>query len=192
MASLRDREVALGSEQGTVELTEGSGSRGVVLLSPEPLPRDSVARFEVKPQRSEGIVVVFLSASPVSGLGPIDPGDGYDGRIGYWLADDAPVQSYMIAFHTGFHQPYAFISKNPGDLKLAQSLDVATEQRWYAIEVGHRGGQIWLKVDGELLVWAHDPEPDGLPPGHLGLRLRGPGDGTFSALYRNLSFAGSS
>jgi hypothetical protein len=71
-------------------------------------------------------------------------------------------------------------------LKMAESPDIAKEQRWYQVEIGRSGRQIWLAIDGLPLLWAYDPE-GGLPGGYLGFRLRGPGDGSSAALYRNIT-----
>jgi hypothetical protein len=109
--------VEAGPEPDTIRMSEGANSKGVVLLSPEPLPRDFILRLDVKPLQAEGIPVVLLSAAPIDGSGMIDPGPDYDGAVDYWTGEQAPVQSYAIGFHTSYHQPYAFIRKNPGYLK---------------------------------------------------------------------------
>ena len=56
-------------EQEALQLTEGPDSKGVVLLSPEEYGREIVINFMVKPLQHEGVVVVFLSASAIEGVG---------------------------------------------------------------------------------------------------------------------------
>ena len=167
-------------------MTEGPGSKGVVLMSPSTYGRRVVVSFQVKPLVHEAICVVFLSASPVAGE-EIDPGNDYDGNFNYWRGREASVRSYTAAFHTGYHQPNAFLIINPGPLELDKQTDTATEQQWYDVEYGRDEAKVWLKVNGELLLQGKDPDGDGLPPGRIGFRVRGPGDGSSAVLYRNVS-----
>ena len=72
---------------------------------------------------------------------------------------------------------------------MAKKLDVAEKNvmvvgKHYAIEVGKKEGNIWLKIDGEMILEAHDSEP--YQKGHLALRLRGTAWNSASCLIRNL------
>jgi len=173
----------------SVKLTEGPDSNGVVLLSPTTYGQHIVVDFQVKPLVHESICVVFLSASAVDGT-EIQPAENYDGNFDYWRGPDAEVRSYTFAFHTSYHQPYAFLIINPGPVELDKQLDKATDQKWYHVQYGRDGAKIWLKVDGKVLLRAEDPNGEGLPDGHIGFRVRGPGDGSASVLYRNVSVRG--
>lgn len=168
-----------------VRLTEGADSKGVVLLSPSTYGQRVVVTFEVKPLVHELICVLFLSASSIAGP-EIDPGEDYDGNFDYWRGSQAQVSSYTFAFHTGFHQPYAFVIRNPGPVELDKRRDLAVEQRWYQVEFGREGKEVWLNVDGQELLRGVDPAEGGLPGGHIGFRIRGPGNGSAAALYRNV------
>jgi len=168
-----------------VRLTEGAYSKGVVLLSPSTYGQRVVVTFEVKPLVHELICVLFLSASSIAGP-EIDPGEDYDGNFDYWRGTQAQVSSYTFAFHTGFHQPYAFVIRNPGPVELDKRRDLAVEQRWYQVEFGREGKEVWLNVDGQELLRGVDPTEGALPGGHIGFRIRGPGNGSAAALYRNV------
>ena len=128
----------------------------------------------------------FMILSPSEyGRHVLEPPDAYDGSWSYWSSPDSHVESYAIAFHTGFHQPNAFIRKNPGLQPLAETTDPANEERWYDVEVRRQGALITLRIDGKPVLRARD-EGGGIPGGRIALRVRGPGDGTFSARFRNL------
>jgi len=170
---------------GTLQLTESADSAGVVLLSPNAYPRDLRLSFEVQPLQFEGVCVVLLHASALDG-GRVQAPEGYDGAWSFWTADEASVQSYAIAFHTDFHQPKAFLRKNPGFVELQARRDRAIGEQWHEIVIVRRGDRIRLEIDGETVLDAVDDVDDPLPGGQVGLRLRGPGDGSFSARYRKL------
>ncbi len=172
------------AEEQALRLTEDPDSKGVVLLSPEKYGREIVIKFMAKPLQHEGVIVVFLSASAIKGE-EIEVPDGYDGSFAFWIAPDASVQNYAFAFHTGYHQPNAFLKRNPGFTELASAKDIATEEVWHQIEIGRSGPRLWLKIAGKPVLEANDSAGQGLPPGHIGLRLRGPGDGSFSCLFKN-------
>jgi hypothetical protein len=178
----------LGVGEATVEgevlrLREGAGSKGVMLLSPRECSASCTLRFYVKPESPRGVVAVLLSVSPSAG-GELEIPQGYDGALELWQGDSSPLRSYMIAFHTGFHQPRAFVQRTPGAVELQSRPDPAGGEVWYQVEAGRGGRRIWLKVDGELALEATDVDQE-LPGGRLALRLRGAGDGSFSALFRD-------
>jgi hypothetical protein len=178
-------DVTLLEGKGTLRLTEGEGSRGVVLLCPEDFPPDVTFRFRVRPERHEGVNVVLLSVSSVDGGDLRIPSD-YDGDFAFWNGAEARAKSYTFGFHTGFHQPEAFVRRNPGAVALAEAPDVATDEAWYSVEVSRRGDLVRLGVDGRVVLEAVDSAPS-LPGGRIALRLRGPGDGSYSSLFRDLS-----
>jgi len=175
---------AFDPDEKALKLTEGKDSKGVVLLSTENLAENLTLKFKVKPLQYEGVCVIILSASKMDGDPMVIPAD-HDGTFEFWKSDTTDIQSYTIAFHTSYHQPNAFITKNPGFTDLARATDLAREQIWYEIEIGKAGDQLWVKVDDQLVLSATDHDAP-LPGGKLGLRLRGPGDGTFSCLFKDL------
>jgi len=173
-------------QEDVLKLTEGKYSKGLVLLSPIHFGENVTLRFQIKPLQREGICVVILSASDMKTGGEVKVPKGYDGNFDFWTADEATVRNYVFAFHTGYHQPFAFIRKNPGFEELAKKKDTVTKEKWYDIEVGRRGILLWLKIDGKTLLEVLDQEPRGLPAGQFGFRLRGSGDGSFSVLFKEV------
>ena len=166
-------------------LTEGKESKGVVLLSPQTYGPDVAVRFKAMPMQYKGVCVVILNASNVATGKPIDIPKNYDGDFNPWQSWKGAIRSYIFAFHTGFHQPYAFVTRNPGFHFLQKAEDQATTQRWYEMEIGCVRGKLWMNIDGHAVLRAAD-RGAAMPGGHIGLRLRGPGDGSFSCRYKDL------
>ncbi len=175
-------------EENALLLKEGAGSKGITLLSPGTFGKNVSVRFKIKPLLFEGVNVVFLSVSDKASGKPIEIPEDYDGNFEFWT--EGNIQSYMAAFHTGFHQPNSWIRKNPGAETLGQAKDVATEQKWYDIEFSRKGPKLTLKVDGKVVCEGFDRVNEGLPGGQIGLRLRGRGDGTFGCLIKEMSVVG--
>lgn len=174
--------VVKAGEGGGYRLTEGANSKGVTFVSRKAYGRDVTVSFAIRPERREGVCVVFLSAS--DGTGKLTPPAVNDGSLGFW--SEGTGSNYMIAFHTAFHQPNLFINRNPGMTTLARVLDPAGGEKWYAIEISRRGGTVRVKVDGATVLEGVDTTPDGLPGGHVGIRLRGPGDGSYSCFVKDV------
>ena len=179
--------VALSENDGIV-LSEGKNSLGVVLLSPVEFSRDVVLRYKIRPNQFQGILLAMLCVSPLDGEMITVP-EGYTGALGFWSGPETKVRNFLFAFHTGYHQPMAFLNRNPGDVSLDRQTDPATEQRWYEVEAGRRDSHVWLKIDGKVVLESNDPGNAGLPAGRVGFRLRGPGDGSFSAAIKNVNIS---
>lgn len=179
-------KVELIREQQAVRLIEGDESKGVVLLSPRVYGKRVVARFMAKPEVYETICVVFLSASAVDGREINVPAE-YDGNFDFWRGPKASVKNYTFAFHTGYHQPNAFLIRNPGPVELAKARDIATAQRWYTVEIGRDGERLWMRVDDRTVLEGTDTSAGGLPEGHFGLRVRGPGNGKATVLFKKMT-----
>ena len=171
--------------ENSIVLTEGENSEGIVLLSPNKFPADLVLRYKVRPNQFEGVLLALLCVSPLQG-NIISVPDGYRGAMNFWNGPDSAVYNFLFAFHTGYHQPMAFLNRNPGEGSLNRQTDQAKEQRWYEVEAGRRGSHVWLKIDGTLLLESNDSENAALPAGRAGFRLRGPGDGSFSAEIKDV------
>lgn len=174
-------KVTMDAAEKAVRITESIDSKGITLVSPRAYPGNVVLTFNVKPEQYKGVCVVFLSTSDKN-TGTLKIPTDNDGSLPWW--SEGAVQNYMFAFHTGFHQPNIFIRMNPGSTDIAQTKDIASEQKWYTVEIGRKGPRLWLKVDGKIAVEGNDPDGRGLPGGNIGIRLRGPGDGSYSCLFR--------
>lgn len=178
--------VRLRAETDAIELREGEGSGGVSLVSSRTLPIYSRVRLELKPLQREGVVVLMLADASVEG-GTLRPPPGHRGDIGFWR--DA-VRGWAFGLHTGFHQPNAFIAALPGWEIRVDTPDPAPDERWYRVEVGRDAATVWLRVDDkpalELPLLA--AETGATEEGKFVLRLRGPGDGTFSCLFRRMEW----
>ena len=185
-------------EKGHIlKLSEGSDSKGVVLLSPKKYPANTVLNFSFKPLQHKGIGVVLHSISNVDGQKVTAP-DNYDGNLNFWRSKNSGVQNYIFTFHTAYHQPnlphapyaVALLRKNPGFKELGKGKDMVVDEEWHAIEIGRQDSTLWLSVDGNLVFKVND-STQALPGGHIALRLRGPGDGSFSSLYKDFSIKSS-
>jgi len=187
-------EVLIAPEEGVdLRLEEGADSLGVMLMAPEATGETYRLSFDVRPSGFEGVIVVLTSAAMVEGGGAPEVPEDYRGDWDYWKSDDSPVRSYAWAMHTGFHQPNAFLRRNPGFETLALEPDPMTagagaqtyEPRWHSVVIRKKGDLLKLKIDGKTILETTDTEGL-LGGGHVLLRLRGPGDGSFHADYRNI------
>jgi hypothetical protein len=176
--------VQVDGTEKAVRLAEGKESKGITLVSPERFEKNIILRFSAKPLQSKGVNVLLLSiADKETGGQPEIPGRS-DGNMGFWTSGD--VSNYLAAFHTGFHQPNSFIKRNPGDVMISEAKDIATAEAWYDVEFGRRDARLWLKINGTPVCEGEDKSPAPLGGGAVGFRLRGPGDGTYSCLIKNV------
>lgn len=167
-----------------LRLAEGKDSKGITLVSPDRFEKNVILRFSAKPLQAKGVNVIMIAISDKDSGGPAGLPTRSDGAMGVFTAGG--IAAYMAAFHTAYHQPKSFIRKQPGDVLLADSLDVATAEAWYDVEFGRRDGWLWLKVNGKLVCEGEDKDSAPLGGGAVGLRLRGPGDGTYACLFRDV------
>lgn len=177
-------DVKIDFSEKAVAFTEGKGSKAATLISPESYGQEVVVRFKVKPLRYEGVNVVFLSLSE-NGNNVVFPSDFYDILDFY---SKGSVQNYFVAFHNGYHKATPFIKKNPGMSEIATAKSLEKGERWYDIETGRQGAKVWLKIDGVIVASGKDTG-NGIPGGRIGLRIRGPGDGSFTSLYKDLTIS---
>ena len=145
-------------------LQEGENSLGVGLYSPLSYKGDVVMRYKVMPLNAATVLVNLLCMSDEGESLELTFPDGYDGSMGPILNKE----DYFIAFRNSPHATAPFISKNPkaGQLAIADKL-------------------VWLKVDGKTVVQCTDPNI--LPGGHLGIRLRGLVGHPAACVIRDLS-----
>lgn len=168
-----------------LKITESKKSKGVVFISQKKLPENYHLSFEVKPNQYKGVLVFLtnISDKETSEM-PTFP-KNYNGAWGFWKSKSSKIKSYAYAVHTTFHQPYAFLRKNPGFKELQKVRDTFNDQNWHRVEITKNKGHLRLMIDSKALLETTDPEP--LPPGFFGLRLRGPGNGSFNAKYRHMT-----
>ena len=165
-------------------LQESEKTKGVGVMSPEAYGEDVILRYEIMPMTPASVCVAVLSAS--------DQGDGksltfakdYDGGIGMWTR---ATQNYFFAFHNQAHDSKPFIRRfQPKMTQFAIANDnVMQVGKFYKVEVGRKGGKLWLEVDGVRLVEGEDPNP--LAGGHVGFRIRGINGMIASCLIRKVS-----
>jgi len=174
--------VKVDKKNNQVLINEGVNSKGITIISPSSFGKKVIVRFKVKALSPNGVNIVFLSISSQNGEDKIAIPENYQGDFSFWT--QGQVQNYMFSFHTGFHQPNSWIKRNPGEQTLCEKKDVVSEEIWYEIEVGRYGKKLWMKVDKQLVCEAEDEQD--LPGGQIALRLRGPGDGSYSCLFKDL------
>jgi len=177
-------EVGVDESENAVRFTEGAGSKGVTLVSPGTYGKNVIVSFKVKPLTYEGVNVIFLSASDKDSGGEIRIPEGHDDNFGFW--SEGNVQCYMFAFHNGYHDSKPFIKKNPGMTDIAVADDLVMGERWHTVETGRRGSKLWIKIDGNAVAEGVDTDGESFPGGKVCFRLRGPGDGTFTSLYKDV------
>jgi hypothetical protein len=182
--------LGLGSVKSSGEnlrLTEEKKSKGVMLISPDSYPADVVLRYEVMALTTDTVLVVMMSFANTGDPNALSVPAGYDGGSD-WIMNGS--KNYFYAFCNGAHQVTPFIRKHPTASANSNKLSVNPENKmvpgiWYAIEIGQQGGRVWLKINGETICEAVDPEP--LGGGYLALRIRGTATGPADALFRNLT-----
>ena len=177
-------EVKVDEEQNGLILTEGADSKGITLVSRKSYSRNVVVSFDVEPKSYEGINFVFLSASDKVTQGELKVPDDHEGNMEFWT--DERVQNYIFAFHNGFYDSKPFIKKNPGLTDIARSNKLVSGKDSFSVEIGRKGRRLWIKVDGKMVVRGRDKARGGLPGGKVCFRLRGPGAGSYSCLFKNV------
>ena len=149
-------------------LQEGENSQGVGLFTPLSYQGDVVMRYKIMPLNAATVLVNLLCLSDAGDTTALTWPKDYDGSMAPILAKD----NYFVAFRNSPHATAPFINKNPngGQLVIAER-DNLIPGVYYDVEVGRVGHKLWLTVDGEEVVSVEDPNI--LPGGHLGIRLRG-------------------
>ncbi len=149
-------------------LQEGENSQGVGLFTPQSYQGDVVMRYKIMPLNAATVLVNLLCMSDEGPSTDLTWPKDYDGSMAPILTKD----NYFVAFRNSPHATAPFINKNPklGQLVIAER-DNMIPGVYYDVEVGRVGQKLWLKVDGQSVVSVEDPNI--LPGGHLGIRLRG-------------------
>ena len=69
---------------------------------------------------------------------------------------------------------------------LVENDENIAEESWLDIETGRKGLNLWLKIDGKMIVEGTDTDGTGLPDGKVAFRLRGISDSVASALFKDV------
>lgn len=177
--------VAVDAQQRFTVLAETPGSKGVMLVSPEPYDGDLVVSYKIRPLTTESVLVAMLSVSDRGVDATLDLPEDYDGNMGYLTTD---TDNYFIAFHNAAHNTSPFIRRYSEEtvgheqLVIAESNSMTTE--WHTVEVGKQEGRLWLKVDGAIVIEATDTAI--LEAGHLIFRMRGTSERIGVCLIKDL------
>ncbi len=149
-------------------LQEGENSQGVGLYTPLSYQGDVIMRYKIMPLNAATVLVNLLCLSDEGATTELTWPKDYDGSMAPILSKD----NYFVAFRNSPHATAPFINKNPkgGQLVIAER-DNLLPGVYYNVEVGRVGQKLWLTVDGEKVISVEDPNI--LPGGHLGIRLRG-------------------
>lgn len=166
-----------------VFMQEAEDTKGVGVMSPEAYGENVVLRFDIMPMTPAAVCVAVLSASNQDDGSLVIPED-YDGGIGMWTRDS---NNYFFAFHNMAHDTTPFIRRFQPEFTqfaIAEN-NVMQVGKFHTVEVGRNGARLWLEVDGVRLLEAEDPDP--LPGGHIGFRIRGINGMQAACLIRNVS-----
>ena len=164
-------------------MAEAEDSQGVMVVSPAVFGGDLIVRYEIMPLNPGSVSVVMLSASDAGKGETVTLPSDYDGGMGVWTRD---IHNYFFAFHNAAHDRTPFAVRFPEGGSLGEHpVNVMRSGEFSAIEVGRRGGTLWLTINGKRLFEGRDPDP--LPGGHIALRLRGIQGMPAAALIRKLT-----
>ncbi len=182
-----DGGVAVDSLGKQVLLAEWPGSKGLILASPAAYGTDVVLSYRVRPLTPETVLVVLLSYSGKEGDRPgLNLPADYDGSMGALVRDK---DSYFIAFHNAAHNKTPFIHKYRQTQSEATPLAFAKTNvmtlQMHHVEIGRRGGRVWLKIDGEMIAEGRDETM--LGDGHILFRIRGTKDRIAACLIKDVS-----
>ncbi len=168
---------------GMFHMQEGPGSKGVMIVSPEPYDADVTVRYEMMPMSAASVCVILLNASDTDeGQSLTVPAD-YDGSIGLWTAGSS---NYFFAFHNEAHNATPFLKRFPdtGDLYRYKK-NVMQPGNFCTVETGRKGNKLWLKIDGKMIFKFTDS--DAMAGGHVAFRLRGLNGEPASCLIRKMT-----
>lgn len=165
--------------------SETEHSKGVMLVSPAPVPGNVVVSCEMRANTPDTVIVIVLAFSDAGkDLELTVPAD-YDGAVD-WLFE---TENYFFAFRNEPHKRKPFLRKNPSsnrtDVLAEIDANVMGHGEWKSVEAGVKDGRAWLRIGGDLLFEVPDPAP--LKGGFLSFRIRGTATGLAGCSIRNLS-----
>lgn len=163
-------------------MEESPGSKGVMIVSPEPYEGDVTVSYEIMPMTAASVCVTILCASD-TGIGEsVTLPQGYDGSMSIWTQ---AIDNYFFAYHNGAHGRGPFIRLFPSNNTLFEYKEnVLRTGQFHQIEIRKRGSTLSFYVDGKRLYRVNDENP--LDGGHIAFRLRGIPQQTASCFIRNL------
>lgn len=168
-----------------LQMTEDSHSDGIMLISPDSYIDDVTISYNVMTLRPATVLVTMLSISDGDGSGSITIADDFNGNLADW--PDGAVD-YFFAFHNAphFRQPFV-IRRGLDGVKLLEeaSHNYMKPGQWHHVEVSRSDGSLYLRIDGETILNAKDPNP--LNGGHIALRIRGSGTERASCFISNVT-----
>lgn len=172
----------------TLSVPELANSKGLIFLSDQMLPDSYRVSFEFQTSNGDGVLVMLLALSGVTGDAVTVP-ENYDGNWAHFR-DGVDHQAYAIALHTHAHQPNTFIRKIPGFDLLAQTHDpfeTSGSTIWNSLVIEKNGKNISLiQNNQQLLLEVNDFDGSPLGEGYLGFRLSPAQNQPFEVEYRNL------
>lgn len=168
---------------GMFHMQEGPGSKGVMVVSPQPYSADVTVRYEMMPMSASSVCVILLNASDSDAEETLTVPADYDGSIGLWTSG---TSNYFFAFHNEAHNATPFIKLFPEGKDLYRYKEnVMQPGNFYTVETGRSGNKLWLKIDGKRIFKITDPDP--MSGGHVAFRIRGLNGEPASCLIRKVA-----
>lgn len=164
-------------------------SRGAMIISPKSYGENVVLEYDVMSLTPATVCVAMMSLSDYGDDTQLTVAEGYDGANGKWGNDGS--QCYFFVFRNEAHNHHPFLRKRskPEDKEAPRFVDyyhknVMKNGIFHHIEVGRKGGNFWLKIDGKKILSYKDDKPYG--GGHLAIRIRGTAGEYASCFIRNV------
>ena len=185
---------SLGAGKGYVThnqfmMEEVEGSIGFMIFSPEKY-KDVIFRYEVMTMNPATVLVALLNASDMGNSTGLTISDDNKGSFGYWTKE---AEDYMFGFRVMAHNSTPFLRKHPATDGASTTIGLAEKDvmhsGWrHTVEMGKKGSNIWLKIDGETLINVMDDKP--LDAGKIAIRVRGSAGILGKSMIRNLEIIG--
>ena len=170
-------------------MEEVEGSIGFMIFSPEKY-KDVIFRYEVMTMNPATVLVALLNASDMGNSTGLTISDDNKGSFGYWTKE---AEDYMFGFRVMAHNSTPFLRKHPAIDGASTTIGLAEKDvmhsGWrHTVEMGKKGSNIWLKIDGETLINVMDDKP--LDAGKIAIRVRGSAGILGKSMIRNLEIIG--
>ena len=185
---------SLGAGKGYVThsqfmMEEVEGSIGFMIFSPEKY-KDVIFRYEVMTMNPATVLVALLNASDMGNSTGLTISDDNKGSFGYWTKE---AEDYMFGFRVMAHNSTPFLRKHPATDGVSTTIGLAEKDvmhsGWrHTVEMGKKGSDIWVKIDGETLINVMDDKP--LDAGKIAIRVRGTAGILGKSMIRNLEIIG--
>ncbi|HKK17561.1 MAG TPA: hypothetical protein VJ952_02675 [Opitutales bacterium] len=174
---------AISFQNRMLYMEEAADSKGVMVVSPESFEGDLTLRYELMPMSAASVCVAVLYASDAGEATSLTLPEEYDGSMGHWINQ---LDNYFFAFHNMAHDRRPFGIRFSSKEALGEHPEnVMRNGEFHSIEVGRKGGMLWLSIDGKRMFEGRDERP--LKSGHIAFRIRGIPQQPASCLIRNVS-----